>query len=77
MSIRGRQRRSWLLLRTEFCRDSPRPNIKPVPLGTPIPDTLSCSVAIKVGDNVSTDEIAPTGAGSEPLGPTFPRPPRR
>ncbi|MGI6631880.1 MAG: aconitate hydratase [Bacillota bacterium] len=38
------------------------PNIKPVPLGTPIPDTLSCSVAIKVGDNVSTDEIAPTGA---------------
>jgi len=36
-------------------------NIKPVPLGTPMPDTLSCKVAMKLGDHVSTDEIAPTG----------------
>lgn len=36
------------------------PNIKPVPLGSILPETLKIKVVKKVGDNVSTDEIAPS-----------------
>jgi aconitate hydratase len=37
------------------------PNIKPVPLGSPPDDHIECRVVICLGDNISTDEIAPTG----------------
>ncbi len=36
------------------------PNIKPVPLGRPLPEVLPIKVVKKVGDNISTDEIAPS-----------------
>src|SRR5262245_46419245 len=38
------------------------PNIKPVPLGEPVADTLEASVVIKLGDKVSTDDISPAGS---------------
>jgi aconitate hydratase len=37
------------------------PNIKPVPVAKPVPDTLRCRVLIKVGDNITTDHILPSG----------------
>lgn len=37
------------------------PNIKPVPLGEPVADTLEAPVLIKLGDKVSTDDISPSG----------------
>ena len=38
------------------------PNIRPIPLGEPLPQQLRARVVIKLGDHVSTDEIAPSGA---------------
>lgn len=38
------------------------PNIKSVPVGERLPDTLSLPVALKVGDNVTTDHIMPAGS---------------
>ena len=38
------------------------PNIKPVPSGEPLPDVLRATVALKVGDNITTDHIMPAGA---------------
>lgn len=38
------------------------PNIKPLPLKEPLPNKLSGRVLIKVGDNVTTDDILPSGA---------------
>ena len=38
------------------------PNIKEIPLFDALPDRLAVQVALKLGDNVSTDEIAPSGA---------------
>jgi aconitate hydratase len=38
------------------------PNIKPVPLGAPVPEMLEAPVVIKLGDKVSTDDISPAGA---------------
>ncbi len=37
------------------------PNIAPLPEFDPLPETLSGPVLLKVGDNVSTDEIMPAG----------------
>ena len=37
------------------------PNIKPVPRGRPVPDTLDATCVIKLGDKVSTDDISPSG----------------
>src|SRR5207249_3632623 len=37
------------------------PNIKPVPLGEPVPETLEAPVVIKLGDKISTDDISTTG----------------
>jgi aconitate hydratase len=37
------------------------PNIKPVPLGEPVVDTLEAPVLLKLGDKVSTDDISPSG----------------
>jgi aconitate hydratase len=38
------------------------PNIKPLPLFQPISDRLSGEVLLKLGDNVSTDDILPGGS---------------
>jgi aconitate hydratase len=37
------------------------PNIAPLPRFDPLPDTIEGPVLLKVGDNVSTDEIMPAG----------------
>ncbi len=38
------------------------PNIKPIPLGTPLPDRLDFPVELKTGDDVTTDHLLPGGA---------------
>ncbi|HXH84206.1 MAG TPA: aconitate hydratase [Candidatus Tectomicrobia bacterium] len=38
------------------------PNIKPVPLPEPVPETLEAPVLLKLGDKVSTDDISPSGS---------------
>jgi len=38
------------------------PNIKPVPLGEPVRESLVAPVLLKLGDKVSTDDISPAGA---------------
>ncbi len=38
------------------------PNIKPLPINTPLDDTLIKKVMIKVSDNITTDDIMPAGA---------------
>jgi aconitate hydratase len=38
------------------------PNIKPVPLGEPVAETLEAPVLLKLADKVSTDDISPAGA---------------
>jgi aconitate hydratase len=38
------------------------PNIKAVPLGEPVADTLEAPVLLRLGDKVSTDDISPAGA---------------
>ncbi|MCQ2440901.1 MAG: aconitate hydratase [Clostridia bacterium] len=48
------------------CADSIKvlrgPNIKPFPKSRPQEDTLKAQVALKVGDNITTDHIMPAGA---------------
>lgn len=43
------------------------PNIKPLPLAKPMPETLRGRVLLKVGDNITTDHILPAGASILPL----------
>lgn len=43
------------------------PNIRPIPELDPLPETLKAEVAIKVGDDVSTDTIMPAGSEILPL----------
>jgi aconitate hydratase len=38
------------------------PNIKPLPVNTPLANTISKKVVIKLPDNITTDHIAPAGA---------------
>lgn len=38
------------------------PNIKPLPIGQPLPEQLKGQVALKVRDNITTDHIMPAGA---------------
>jgi len=38
------------------------PNIKAVPLGEPVTETLEAPVLLKLGDKVSTDDISPSGS---------------
>jgi aconitate hydratase len=48
------------------------PNIKPVPVAQPVPDTLRGQVLLKVGDNITTDHIMPAGAQVLPLRSNIP-----
>lgn len=48
------------------------PNIKPLPQLDPLPDTLEGPVLLKVGDDVSTDEIMPAGAKVLPFRSNIP-----
>lgn len=43
------------------------PNIKPLPQKEPMPDSLSGTVLLKTGDNITTDHIMPAGAKILPL----------
>ncbi len=48
------------------------PNIKPLPVNTPLPDRINMEVVIKLGDNISTDDILPAGAKILPLRSNIP-----
>ena len=48
------------------------PNIKPLPAFDPLPDTLCVPVVLKVGDDISTDEIMPAGARILPFRSNIP-----
>jgi len=48
------------------------PNIKPLPEGTPLPDSLEGEVLITVGDDITTDHIMPAGAKVLPLRSNIP-----
>ncbi len=43
------------------------PNIKSMPLNDPISDSVCAQVILKVGDNITTDDIMPAGAKILPL----------
>lgn len=48
------------------------PNIRPVPVRPELPDTFSGNVLLKLGDNVTTDDIMPAGAKVLPLRSNIP-----
>ncbi|HKN96478.1 MAG TPA: aconitate hydratase, partial [Pseudonocardiaceae bacterium] len=48
-------------------------NIGSLPELDPLPDTVSVSVLLKLGDNVSTDEISPAGAAALPYRSNIPK----
>ena len=43
------------------------PNIKPFPVKGELEDSLKAKVILKVGDNITTDDIMPAGAKILPL----------
>ncbi|MGH3520209.1 MAG: aconitate hydratase [Haloechinothrix sp.] len=49
------------------------PNISGLPDFPPLPDDIEARVLLKVGDNVSTDEISPAGAQALPLRSNIPK----
>lgn len=48
------------------------PNIKPLPVASPLADDIRGRVLIKVGDNITTDHIMPAGAKVLPLRSNIP-----
>ncbi len=48
------------------------PNIKEVPIKTPLEDTLSAAVLLKLNDNITTDDIMPAGARVLPFRSNIP-----
>ena len=48
------------------------PNIKPLPIRDPLPDTIGGIVLLKVPDNITTDHIMPAGATILPLRSNIP-----
>ncbi len=48
------------------------PNIKPLPIFDPLPEDIEGLVLLKLGDDVSTDEIMPAGADVLPLRSNIP-----
>lgn len=49
------------------------PNISSLPELSPLPDELEAPVLLKVGDNISTDEISPAGVQALPLRSNIPK----
>ncbi|OKH75730.1 aconitate hydratase [Mycobacterium sp. SWH-M5] len=49
------------------------PNISDLPDLTPLPDDIEAPVLLKVGDNISTDEISPAGARALPFRSNIPK----
>jgi aconitate hydratase len=49
------------------------PNISSLPEFSPLPDEVEAPVLLKVGDNVSTDEISPAGARALPFRSNIPK----
>lgn len=49
------------------------PNIQPLPELDPLPDHIEVPVLLKVGDNISTDEILPAGARILPYRSNIPK----
>jgi len=48
------------------------PNIKPLPVRGPLEESLTAKVILKVGDNITTDDIMPAGAKILPLRSNIP-----
>lgn len=48
------------------------PNIKPLPINSSLPETLSGTALLKLGDNITTDHIMPAGAKVLPLRSNIP-----
>jgi aconitate hydratase len=49
------------------------PNISPLPDFTPLPDRIEAPVLLKLGDDVSTDDISPGGARALPFRSNVPK----
>jgi aconitate hydratase len=49
------------------------PNISGLPELSPLPDEIEAPVLLKVGDNISTDEISPAGARALPFRSNIPK----
>lgn len=49
------------------------PNIRPFPKGTPVSDTITAPLVLKVGDNITTDHIMPAGAKVLPYRSNIPK----
>ena len=49
------------------------PNIKPIPVGVAPVSNLSCKIALKVGDNITTDHIMPAGTKVLPYRSNVPK----
>ncbi|MHA1754617.1 MAG: aconitate hydratase, partial [Candidatus Odinarchaeia archaeon] len=48
------------------------PNIKPLPINKPLPDSIELDIILKTGDDVTTDDIMPAGAKILPLRSNIP-----
>ena len=48
------------------------PNIKDIPVKAPLEDDICCAVLIKVGDNITTDDIMPASSDILPLRSNIP-----
>ena len=48
------------------------PNIKPIPEMPPLPDSITGEVLLKLGDNITTDHICPSGALYLPIRSNIP-----
>jgi aconitate hydratase len=48
------------------------PNIKPLPRFSPLPDEITGEILLKVGDNITTDDIMPAGSRILPLRSNIP-----
>ncbi|GFN22417.1 aconitate hydratase [Thermanaeromonas sp. C210] len=48
------------------------PNIKPLPAAHPLPEVVTAPVLLKLGDNITTDDISPAGAKYLPLRSNIP-----
>ena len=49
------------------------PNIKPIPQGKALPDSISAELTLKLGDNITTDHIMPAGAKILPYRSNVPK----